>query len=42
MDIPGSYLMTLISITGLVILGMAGGALSRYVRLTNVGGDRER
>ena len=41
MDIPGSYLMTLITIIGLVILGIIGGALSRYVRLTIVGGGRE-
>jgi hypothetical protein len=41
MDIPGSYLMTLMSIMGLVILGMAGGTLSRYIRLTIVGGGRE-
>jgi hypothetical protein len=42
MDIPGSDLMTLISITVLVILGMAGGMLSRYIRLPFVGGGRER
>jgi hypothetical protein len=42
MDVPGaSYLVTLITIAGLVILGMIGGALSRYVRLTIVGGGGE-
>jgi hypothetical protein len=42
MDMPGSYLTNLIDITGPAILGMAGGMLSRYIRLTIVGGVRER
>ena len=42
MNTPGSYRTTLIIITGLVILGMVGGTLSRYIRLTIVGGVRER
>jgi hypothetical protein len=42
MDIPGSYVMALGDIIALAILGVIGGTLSRYVRLTIVGGVRER
>lgn len=40
-DAPGAYRMTLLAVTGLVIVGIGGGTLSRYIRPT-IGGARER
>ena len=40
-DVQGTYRVTVAAITGLIALGLIGGALSRHIRLTIVGGSRD-